>query len=155
LGADFEKVINKVRGLDQEDWRKEIQWQCSYPLLALLRRRLRSFDAKRLQQRTAVGADFARTLPRDVCYPADAAGFHSFWVFPSLVEGRERCMQQLHARGFAGTAAGSALSVVSAHASRESLDPAKTRDTFRRLLSLPVYPNVPARERRRLAQAIV
>src|SRR5437660_2547890 len=31
VGADFESVINKVRGLDEEDWLKEIQWQCSYP----------------------------------------------------------------------------------------------------------------------------
>lgn len=154
LGADFEKVINKVRGLDEEDWLKEIQWQCSYPLLALLRRRLRSFDAKRLQERTTVGADFARALPRDVSYPADAAGFHSFWVFPILVEARERFMEQLQARGFDGTSAGSALSVVDAHAGRGSLDPARTRATFRKLIYLPVYPNVPARERRHLAQAI-
>src|SRR5438876_9412273 len=48
LGADFEEVIAKVRGLDEEDWLKEIQWQCSYPLLALLAHRLRTFDAARL-----------------------------------------------------------------------------------------------------------
>src|SRR5713101_2563372 len=42
--ADFEGVIAKMRGLDEQDWLKEIQKQCSYPLLALLAHRLRAFD---------------------------------------------------------------------------------------------------------------
>src|SRR5438046_8643442 len=48
LGADFEGVIAKMRGLDDKDWLKEIQWQCSYPLLALLAYRLRTFELQSL-----------------------------------------------------------------------------------------------------------
>jgi decaprenylphospho-beta-D-ribofuranose 2-oxidase len=154
FGADFEGVIAKMRGLDEEDWLKEIQWQCSYPLLALLAQRLRTFDPARLKQRISVGEEFAKSLPREISYPGDRAEFHSFWVFPILVEARERFMEELRRRGFDGTAAGSALAVIEPPAGRKSQEPAKTRELYRKLLYLPVYPNVPLRERVRLSVAI-
>src|SRR5437016_13397398 len=49
-GTDFEELIARVRGLEEEDWLKEIQKQCSFPLLALLAHRLRTFDAARLKE---------------------------------------------------------------------------------------------------------
>jgi len=152
--ADFEGVIAKMRGLDEEDWLKEIQKQCSYPLLALLAHRLRTFDGARLKQRVSVGEEFAKSLPEEISYPGNGAEFHSFWVFPILVESRERFMGELHRRGFDGTAAGSALAVIEPPVGRGNLEPAKTREVFRKLLYLPVYPSVPARERQRLSQAI-
>src|SRR6266446_37749 len=154
LGADFEEVIAKVRGLDEEDWLKEIQWQCSYPLLALLAHRLRTFSAARLKQRVSAAEEFAKTLPWKISYPGDHAEFHSFWIFPILVEARERFMEELHRRGFDGTAAGSALAVIEPPPGRENREPEKTRALYRKLLYLPVYPKVPARERQRLSKEI-
>ena len=154
FGADFEGVIAKMRGLDEEDWLKEIQWQCSYPLLALLAHRLRTFDAERLKQRISVGEEFGKSLPREISYPGDRAEFHSFWVFPILVEARERFVEELRRHGFDGTAAGSALAVIEPPAARKSQEPAETRGLYRKLLHLPVYPNVPLRERVRLSAAI-
>ncbi len=120
-GTDFEELIAKVRGLDEEDWLKEIHKQCSFPLLALLARRLRTFDAARLTERIHVGGEFAKSLPREISYPGNRAAFHSFWVFPILVEARERFMAELHQRGFDGTTSGSALSVIDPPAGREAL----------------------------------
>ena len=154
LGADFEGVIAKMRGLDEKDWLKEIQWQCSYPLLALLAYRLRTFDAARLRQRVLVGEDFAKSLPLEISYPGNRAEFHSFWIFPILVEARERFMEELHRQGFDGTAAGSALAVIEPPAGRENHEPAKTREIYGKLLYLPVDPKVPPRERKRLGGAI-
>ena len=154
LGADFESVIAKVRGLDETDWLKEIQWQCSYPLLALLAHRLRTFDAAKLKQRVSAGEEFGKALPREISYPGDRAEFHSFWIYPILVEARERFMNELHRRGFDGTAAGSALAVIEPPAGRENFEPAKTREVYRKLLYLPVYPQVPQRERIRLNKEI-
>jgi len=154
LGADFESVIARMRGLDETDWLKEIQWQCSYPLLALLAYRLRRFDAARLKQRVSVGEGFAKSLPEVVSYPGNRAEFHSFWIFPILAEARERFMEELHRRGFDGTAAGSALAVIEPPAGREDRAPKKTREIYRKLLYLPVDPKVPSRERKRLSKAI-
>ncbi len=154
LGADFESVIAKVRGLEEQDWLKEIQWQSSYPLLAFLAYRLRTFDAASLQQRVLVGKEFAKSLPRDISYPGNRAEFHSYWIFPILVEARERFMQELHRRGFDGTASGSALAVVEPPANPGNYEPTKTREVFRKLLYLPVDPKVPRRERNRLSNEI-
>src|SRR5213078_1972687 len=154
LGADFEGEIAKMRGLDDKDWLKEIQWQCSYPLLALLAYRLRTFDAARLRQRVLVGEEFAKSLPPEISYPGNRAEFHSFWIFPILVEARERFMEELHRQGFDGTAAGSALAVIEPPAGRENHEPAKTREIYGKLLYLPVDPKVPPRERKRLGGAI-
>ena len=162
FGADFEGVIAKMRGLDEEDWLKEIQKQCSYPLLALLAHRLRTFDRARLKQRVSVGEEFAKSLPEEISYPGNGSEFHSYWVFPILVEARERFMDELHRRGFDGTAAGSALAVIEPPAGRarcllrreENREPAKTQEVFRKLLYLPVYPKVPPRERARLSKEI-
>src|SRR5882724_2456737 len=154
FGADFEGVIAKMRGLDEEDWLKEIQKQCSYPLLALLAHRLRTFDEARLKQRVSVGEEFAKSLPEEISYPGNGSEFHSYWVFPILVEARERFMGELHRRGFDGTAAGSALAVIEPPVGRGNLEPAKTREVFRKLLYLPVYPKVPPRERARLSKEI-
>jgi FAD/FMN-containing dehydrogenase len=63
-------------------------------------------------------------------------------------------MTELHGRGFDGTASGSALSVIDPPAGRENLEPSKTREAYRKLLYLPVYPKVPGRERRRLSKTI-
>ena len=153
-GTDFEELIARVRGLDEEDWLKEIHKQCSFPLLALLAHRLRTFDAVRLTERIHVGREFAKSLPREISYPGNRAAFHSFWVFPILVEARERFMAELHRRGFDGTTSGSALSVICPPAGREALEPSKTREIHRKLLYLPVYPKVPPRERQRLSKAI-
>src|SRR5258708_22068624 len=63
-------------------------------------------------------------------------------------------MEELHRRGFDGTAAGSALAVIEPPAGRENREPEKTRELYRKLLYLPVYPKVPPRERRRLSKEI-
>lgn len=154
LGADFESVITAVRGRDPEDWLKEIRKCPSFPLLSLLAHRLRTFDSARIMQRTEVGQEFAQALPREVLFPGNQAQFHSFWVFPVLVNAREQFMKALHSRGFDGTATGSALSVIDPPPGRENLDPAETRSFFGKLLYLPVYPQVPRRERDRLSKAI-
>lgn len=154
LGADFEGVITAVRGLDPEDWLKEIRKYPSFPLLSLLAHRLRTFDSARVMQRTKVGQEFAQALPPGVLFPGNQAQFHSFWVFPILMNAREQFMTALHSRGFDGTATGSALSVIDPPAGREDLDPAETRSFFGKLLYLPIYPEVPHPERDRLSKAI-
>src|SRR5439155_21253487 len=92
LGADFESVIAKMRGLDEKDWLKEIQWQCSYPMLALLAYRLRRFDAAHLKQRISVGEEVAKSMPPDGSYPGNRAEFHSFGIFPIVAEAVQRLM---------------------------------------------------------------
>jgi decaprenylphospho-beta-D-ribofuranose 2-oxidase len=143
-----------VRGADPADLLKEIRKQSSFPLLALLARRLRTFDSARMVDRTQTGKEFANSLPRDVAYAGCLAEFQSYWVFPIFAEARERLAATLRERGFDSTSAGSALSVIDPPGGREDLEPAMIRDAYRKLLYLPVYPAIPGRQRMRMSKAI-
>src|SRR5262249_38734712 len=64
FGKDFERVISAVRNLPEgEEDVSIIRKQPCEALIALLARRIRAFDADRLRERTAVGANFAKSLP--------------------------------------------------------------------------------------------
>lgn len=155
LEKDFDQVINAVRNLPEgEEDLDEIRRQPSAPLLALLARRLRTFSSPRLRQRANVGREFASALPPGLSCPGNAAPFHSYWVFPVLVEGPEQFAVALRSYGFDATTAGSALSVVEPPPSGEFPPAASLRTAYRKLLYLPVYPAVPRRARERLKRAL-
>ena len=157
FGKDFDQVINAVRNLPPEDEEEDlalIRKQPSIPLLGLLRRRLRNFSSERLRERTEVGREFARALPPGLTCLGSAASFHSYWVFPVLVEAPERFAAVLRTYGFDATTAGSALCVIEPPPGNKFPAPEKLRAAYRKLLYLPVYPEVPPRARTRLQSAL-
>lgn len=156
-GKDFDQVINAVRNLppvDEEEDLALIRKQPSAPLLALLLKRLRTFSAARLRQRTQVGSEFARALPTGLSCLGAAAHFHSYWVFPVLVDAPERFAAALRTYGFDATTAGSALSVIEPPPGGRFPAPGNLYAAHRKLLYLPVYPKVPAHARARLQGAL-
>lgn len=155
LNKDFERVISAVRNLPEgEEDVSVIRKQPSAPLVALLARRVRTFDRERLRQRAHVGAEFAGGLPEDMVCLGKTAAYHSFWVFPVLVEAPEAFAAALRGYGFDATTAGSALSVIEPPPGGEVPAAENLRAAYRKLLYLPVYPNVPARARARLQAAL-
>jgi len=155
FNKDFERVINAVRNLPEgEEDLSVIRKQPSPALVALLARRLRTFDQGGVRQRTLAGAEFARDLPPDLFYLGNKAAFHSFWVFPVLVEAPEQFASALRAHGFDATSAGSALSVIDPPTGGEVPAAASLCTAYPKLLYLPVYPAVPRRVRARLQTAL-
>jgi len=157
LEKDFDQVINAVRNLPPEDEEEDlalIRKQPSAPLLALLLRRLRTFSTQRLLERRELGRQFARGLPAGMTCLGSEAPFHSYWVFPVLVEAPERFAAALRTYGFDATTAGSALSVIAPPPEWKFPAPENLRAAHRKLLYLPVYPAVPTRARARLQGAL-
>lgn len=155
LSKDFERVISAVRNLPEgEEDLRVIRKQPSPPLVALLAHRLRTFDQNRLHRRAEVGAEFARSLPPNLFCLGNKAAFHSFWVFPVLVEAPEQFAAALRSYGFDATTAGSALSVIDPPHEKNVSAPARLRAAYRKLLYLPVYPELPASARARLQAAL-
>lgn len=157
LERDFDQVINAVRNLPPEDEEEDlalIRVQPSAPLLALLRRRLRTFRTQRLWERREVGRQFARGLPPGMTCLGSAAPLHTYWVFPVLVEAPERFAAALRTYGFDATTAGSALSVIAPPPGGQFRVAENLRAAHRQLLYLPVYPEVPSRARARLQTAL-
>lgn len=157
LEKDFDQVINAVRNLPEEGEEEDLELirkRPSAPHVALLARRLRTFDPARLRQRMQVGSEFAKSLPSGLSCPGSGADFHSFWVFPVLVDAPEQFAAALRAYGFDATTAGSALSVIDPPAGGKVPAAGKLRAAYRKLLYLPVYPEVPGPARARLQKAL-
>jgi decaprenylphospho-beta-D-ribofuranose 2-oxidase len=155
LNRDFERVISAVRNLPEgEEDLSVIRNQPSPPLVALLARRVADFDRQRLRERAHVGAEFAAALPPGLFCLGKKAAYHSFWVFPVLVEAPEAFATALRDYGFDATTAGSALSVIEPPPGGEVPVAEELRAAYRKLLYLPVYPNVPRGARGRLQAAL-
>jgi dTDP-4-amino-4,6-dideoxygalactose transaminase len=109
LKKDFDQVINAVRNLPPEDEEEDlalIRKQPSAPLLAFLLRRLQTFSTQRLRERRELGKQFVNGLPAGMTCLGTAAPFHSFWVFPVLVEAPERFAAALRRYGFDAASSG-------------------------------------------------
>lgn len=155
LNKDFECVISAVRNLrDGEEDFSAIRKQPAAPLVALIARRVRTFDQTHLIRRAQVGTEFASSLPPSIVCLGNKAAFHSFWVFPVLVEAPEQFAASLRSYGFDGTTAGPALSAIDPPPGKERAELKGLRAVFRKLLYLPVYPELSGRARVRLQAAL-
>lgn len=155
LNRDFESVISAVRNLPEgEEDLSVIRKQPSPPLVALLARRVANFDRYRLHERARVGVEFAGGLPSSLFCLGNSAAFQSFWVFPVLVDAPEAFAAALRAYGFDATTAGSALSVIEPPPGGQVRAAEELRAAYRKLLYLPVYPNVPRGARVQLQTAL-
>jgi hypothetical protein len=141
-GTDLDTVVNgAVRGFPPDRLLASIRRRPSAPLLALLERRLRGFDAAGLADRTVAGARLAAALRSDE-RPGDAARDHTYWVFPVVASSPARTVASLRRAGFDASARTSAISVVAAPEDRPDLVPAKAELLLRQLVFLPAYPQI-------------
>jgi dTDP-4-amino-4,6-dideoxygalactose transaminase len=142
-GFDCDRLINgSVRGFAGPDFFDQIRQQPSAPLLALLLRRLRRFDRRRLARRTALGQRLARLLADKVSCPNAAAAVHSHWVFPILVEDPVETIAALREAGFDATQGGS-MAAVPPPAGRADLTPRCAVNFLAQAVYLPIYPEMP------------
>jgi dTDP-4-amino-4,6-dideoxygalactose transaminase len=126
----------------------------SAPLLALLRRRLKTFDGERLRRRAIRGEEAGRALPASVFHPGRAAPTRTHWVFPVAWRAPAVMIEALRRRGFDATAATSSISAIQAPPSHPELEPASSRRFMEQVVFLPVYPELPPRAFGRLLATI-
>jgi perosamine synthetase len=148
-GVDVDALVNRsVHALkppssdDRDEFGEWLRRRPSAPLLALLRRRLKTFDADRLARRAERGEAAARSLPKSVFHPGRAAGERTHWVFAIAVPDPKRAIDILRKQGFDATAATSSIT---------ALDPApEASRLMEKVVFVPVYPELPERAFRRL-----
>jgi hypothetical protein len=113
----------------------------STPLLAVLVRRLRTFDGARLARRAAAGEWVARCLGSTVEHPGGGSSHRTHWLFPIVVPQPAVVVESLRVHGVDASRATSSIAVVEAPAGRRAPDSAS------RMMSgavfLPVYPELP------------
>lgn len=154
LGRDHDAVIaGALRGFPGPGLMAKIRRQPSYPLLALMARRVARFDPRRVERRAQVARAVIQMLP-DVARPGAAAVEHSYWVFPVQAPDPDRLVRHLWRHGFDATRGASSMAVVDPPPDRPEMEPREARRVMAKVLYLPVYPGISDRDLARLARAV-
>ena len=160
FGQDLDKLVNgavrafPASGRVDGDLFKKIRRQPSAPLLALLARRLRTFDASRLTRRAAVGERTARRLPLTVRHPGGLAVSRTHWLFPVEASDPEGLVAALRQRGFDASRVTSSIAAVPAPADLLLCEPESANRMMSHLVFLPVYPELPKEALDQLVRAV-
>lgn len=137
--VDVDRLARRaVRGFG-DDVLTAVRRRPSEPLLALLERRLRRFDPRRLERRRAIGERLAAAAGS----PGLRAPVRTHWVVPVCVADRDAFVARLRAGGFDATPATSGIAAVSAA-------PRAAR-FMREVVFVPCYPELADDEVARLA----
>jgi perosamine synthetase len=115
----------------------------SAPLLALLARRLKTFDAGRLARRAQSGERVAHRLPEVVRHPGELSPSRTHWLFPVVVSDPEELIRALRWRGFDASRVTSSIAPVPAPPDLQRLIPKEANRMMSRLVFVPVYPELP------------
>ena len=148
-GRDLDELVNgavrafPTSGWADEDLLKKIRRQPSAPLLALLARRLRTFDASRLARRATVGEHLARCLPSTVRHPGRLAASSTHWLSAVEASDPEGLVSALRQRRFDASRVTSSIAPVPAPADLLRCEPESANRMMSHLVFLPVYPELP------------
>src|SRR5215210_979101 len=147
LGTNLDALVNgAVRAFPPREpdatFIRRLRHQPSTPLLAMLRRRLSTFDSGRLARRASAGERFASRLRIDTVHPGGRALQRTHWLFPVVVRDPEALILGLRDRGLDASKATSSIAVVEAPAGRSS--PAEASLMMSGVVFLPVKPGLPS-----------
>jgi dTDP-4-amino-4,6-dideoxygalactose transaminase len=151
LGRDHDRLLNAaVRGFDAAQLFALIRRQPCAPLLALLARRLRTFDPARQKCRAERGRSLCEALRGAYECPAADVTPHVFWVFPVLTSRPDEVRRELLRHGFDATQ-GQSMIVVEAPPGRDDLVPHNAFRLLAETVYLPFYDVLPDAELSRMA----
>ena len=153
LGKDLDKALNgSIRNFPQAEFFRRLREQPSLPLLRLIARRVTKYRNDDLDRRAARGHLLASLLPVGSS-PGGEATPHSFWVFPLHVPDPSAAVAALQTAGFDATANNS-LQPVEPPKHRSELEPLIARNLLAQAIYLPLYPEIPESEIRRMASVL-
>ena len=152
--VDYGKLINgSAHGFAGCDFFRGIRRRPSAPLLALLGRRLETFDHTRASRQAAHGNLLGQLLRPTIPCPGGTRFPHTHWVFPILTHRSTEILATLRRNGFDATRAES-LFVVPPPADRPHLAARASLDALSGMVFLPLYPEMPPRAIRAMARAV-
>ena len=146
LGADLDAIVNRAvrafpSGEPERAFHQRLRQRPCKPLLAVLARRLRSFDQARLDVRSAAGERFAHKLRMADAHPGGHSLQRTHWLFPVVVQDPGSLILELQIRGVDASRATSSITVVEASAGHSP--PIHAHRMMSGLVFLPVYPELP------------
>jgi perosamine synthetase len=155
LGFNYDRWANSsARGFPGDELFSQIQHQPSPPLMAVLKRRLERFNARRLAKHVLKGRELFGILEKDVFCPGAASPLNTYWVFPVLVDQPEGLIEGLVREGFDATQ-GQSLCVVPPPDDRPAEKAAVSEEILAKIVFLPFYPELPEKESKRMAGVVL
>jgi perosamine synthetase len=153
-GQDYEdSLADRVRDVAPLKTAKNLRFQPSTAMLALLNRRLEEFDIQAIRMRTNKGEKLRDMIGNAVALPAQSNAHHDYWVFPLIVDEPRKFIDGLRAEGF--DAADLPRSQhIAAPKDRPELEPQTAAQVMRDLVVIPCYDTMPDEELARQAQVI-
>ncbi|HTN98582.1 MAG TPA: hypothetical protein VL101_16525, partial [Nordella sp.] len=153
-GQDYEdSLADRVRDVAPLKTAKNLRFQPSTAMLALLSRRLEEFDLQDIRVRTTKGEKLRDLIGGSVTLPGQANAHHDYWVFPLLVDEPRKFIDGLRAEGF--DAADLPRSQhIAAPKDRPELEPQTAAGVMRDLVVIPCYDSMPDTELVRQAEVI-
>lgn len=147
-------VSHSIRGFSGPAFFDNIRHRPSFPLLALLRRRLDRFDGSHVTKRTAAAGRAVELMP-NVARPGTRAPGHSFWAFPVRAADPEHFCRYLWGAGFDATRGKWSLFTVPAPAGGEHAPASEAEACMKEVVYIPVsHPRLTVEDLRRLAAAV-
>jgi perosamine synthetase len=147
LGSDLDALVNgAVRAFPPREpeatFFRRLRQRPSAPLLAMLSRRLRTFDGKRLARRASSGERFASRLRAGDLNPGRYSLKRTHLLFPVIVADPGALILGLRRHGLDASEATSSIAVVEAPPGRSS--PVEASLMMSGVVFLPVYPELPS-----------
>jgi len=154
LGRSHDDVFSQsIRGFGDDRLFWKIRHQPAYPLLALMARRIRRYGPCDIDRRVEV-AVWADELMSSVRRPGRQAECHSHWVFPVFVPDPDALAEHLWRHGLDATRGRWSLYVTQEPEGMPRARAVAANESMSRVLYLPVYPAVPRKSIRRLAELV-
>jgi len=155
LGRDYDRLVNgSVRGFSGPDFFDRIRQQPSAALMAVLQRRLRTYDRGRIECRAAKGRLLTKLLEPRVLCPGRAAAAHNFWVFPILVENPAEVIAALRESRFDATQ-GHSMCVIAPPPGQGERAAVRAGRILSKIVYLPLYPEIPDSALARMAEVVL
>ncbi|MBT3889808.1 MAG: aminotransferase class V-fold PLP-dependent enzyme [Planctomycetaceae bacterium] len=143
LGKDYSEILKKsVKGFPTDKLFSRIRQQPCQALLSVLKRRITSFEERRLERHCELGELLCDHLSQRYDLPGSAAATNYFWVFPVETDNPSETIQYLRAYGFDADQRGSMVKVPTVPALQgEAVQSISTTDRILdNAVFLPIYP---------------
>ncbi len=160
LGRNLDDLVNgavrafPASGNASDDLLGGLRRRPSAPLLAMLARRLRTFDGIRLARRAAAGERVAVRLAETAQHPGAFAPLRTHWLFPVVTPQPQELVSRLRRNGFDASQATSNIAPVPAPPGLPQLAPEGAARMMSSLVFLPVYPELPEETLDELSNAL-
>jgi perosamine synthetase len=122
--------------------------------IALLRRRLESFDGRRLAARAERGELLRHLLGSSIQVLGRNQPHRSHWLFAIVVTDPPATISRLRSAGFDATQGATTIGALSAPTGKTEFDPAVIREAMSRSVFLPAYPEMPESEVARMIAVV-